>query len=177
MEFDNYSLKLISQENLNEYYVLIERNRCRLERFFTGTVSKTKDIHQTKLFIDEMLIRFNEKTLIPYLLWDINTSKPIGFFDVKNIDWSIPKAELGCYIDINYGSKGLTTKALKIFIEQIVKEYNFKKLFLRTHESNISAIKVALKCGFELEGKLRMEYKTSAGEIIDLLYYGKIFTQ
>ena len=55
-----------------------------------------------------------------------------------------------------------------------ISKYKFQKLFLRTHASNISAKKVAENCGFELEGIIRKDYKTTSGKIIDLAYYGKL---
>jgi RimJ/RimL family protein N-acetyltransferase len=98
----------------------------------------------------------------------------IGFFDVKNIDWSIPKAELGCYIDEGFAAKGLTSELSQVFCHFCFEEYGFEKLFLRTHHTNIAAKRLAEKCGFTLEGTLRWDYRTTAGELIDLLYYGKL---
>jgi RimJ/RimL family protein N-acetyltransferase len=47
-------------------------------------------------------------------------------------------------------------------------------VFLRTHESNVGSRKVAERNGFKVEGIIRKDYKTTKGEIVDLLYYGKI---
>jgi RimJ/RimL family protein N-acetyltransferase len=63
---------------------------------------------------------------------------------------------------------------LQLFLEYCFKTLNFNKVFLRTHISNIEAKALAEKCGFILEGKIRSDYKTSSGEIVDLLYYGKL---
>ena len=52
--------------------------------------------------------------------------------------------------------------------------FQFKKIFLRTHHTNKSAQAIAEKCGFEKEGVIRMDYKTTSGEIVDLIYYGKL---
>ena len=30
------------------------------------------------------------------------------------------------------------------------------------------------KCGFEKEGLIRRDYKTTSGELVDLIYYGKL---
>jgi ribosomal-protein-serine acetyltransferase len=81
---------------------------------------------------------------------------------------------LGCYIDEDYANKGITTHAFQIFCNFCFSEHHFQKLFLRTHHSNISARRVAEKCGFEIEGTLRRDYKTTSGEIVDLIYYGKL---
>jgi RimJ/RimL family protein N-acetyltransferase len=34
---------------------------------------------------------------------------------------------------------------------------------------------VILKNGFELEGTIRNDYRTTKGEIVDLNYYGRVF--
>lgn len=174
MHFENYSLRLLQQDDLDLYFEMVDRNRKRLANFFTGTVSRTATLEDTIIFLADVLNRAKEKTYFPYLLIDTETNRPAGFFDIKNIDWTVPKAELGCYIDEEYESKGISTKAFEIFIKHCFNYYGFKKLFLRTHYSNIGARRIAEKCGFEIEGTLRRDYKTTAGELVDLLYYGKL---
>lgn len=93
---------------------------------------------------------------------------------MKNIDWNIPKSEMGLYIDKDYANKGISTKAFRLFCDFCFAEYEFKKLFLRTHHNNVFARRVAEKCGFEIKGIIRRDYKTTSGEIVDLIYYGKL---
>ncbi len=174
MKFDNYSIRLLTVEDLKPYFKLVEKNRSRLEDFFTGTVSKTQTLEDTKTFLVEITELVKNKKYFPYIIIDNSTGTIIGFLDLKNIDWNIPKSELGCYIDKDYSGKGITSKAFQLFCDFCFTEYNFKKLFLRTHASNHSARKVAEKCGFEIEGTIRCDYKTTSGEIVDLIYYGKL---
>ena len=98
----------------------------------------------------------------------------VGFIDIKNIDWNIPKAELGCYIDKDYAGKGITTKAFSLVVDHCFDHFGFIKFFLRTHESNLFAQKLADRSGFQVEGKIRKDYKTTKGEVVDLIYYGRI---
>jgi len=63
---------------------------------------------------------------------------------------------------------------MKLFISFCFNYFEFKKIYLRTHHSNKAAQSLAEKCGFEKEGIIRMDYKTSSGKIIDLIYYGLI---
>jgi RimJ/RimL family protein N-acetyltransferase len=65
-------------------------------------------------------------------------------------------------------------KSFKSLYDFCFESYGFNKLFLRTHDSNYSARKVAENCGFEMEGTIRRDYKTTAGDFVDLLYYLKI---
>ena len=161
-------------QDLDNYFQLVENNRQRLEDFFTGTVLKTKTYEDTRNFVIDMIKRANEKVYFPYLVIDNTNQKIVGFIDLKNIDWGIPRSEIGFYIDKDYAGKGITTKALNLLCDFCFSEYKFEKIFLRTHPSNISARTVSEKSGFELEGIIRKDYKTTSGEIVDLIYYGKL---
>ena len=173
MQFDEYSIRPLSEQDAADFFQLVENNRSRLD-FFSGTVSRTKTFEETKIFISEIIARAKDRTYFPFVIVDTKNQKIAGFLDLKNIDWNIPKTELGCYIDQDYQNKGITTKAFSCFCEFCFSEYKFEKLFLRTHESNISARRVAEKCGFQIEGTIRKDYKTSSGELVDLIYYGRV---
>jgi len=174
VKFENYIIRPLENNDLEPYFDLIERNRKRLEDFFTGTTSRTKSKEETKVFIAEMVKKRETKAYFPFILAESKTGHFIGFFDLKNVDWSIPKTEMGCYTDKDFAGKGITSKATKHFITYCFKEFEFKKIFLRTHKSNKAAQAIAEKCGFEKEGVIRMDYKTTSGELIDLIYYGKL---
>lgn len=174
MRFDNYLIRLLEIQDLDNYFQLVQNNKQRLEDFFAGTVSKTKNYEETRNFVLDMVNRAKDKVYFPYVVIDESNGNIVGFFDLKNIDWSVPKSEIGFFIDKKYAGKGITTKALNLFCGFCFTEQRFQKLFLRTHASNSPAKNVAEKCGFELEGIIRKDYKTTAGEIVDLMYYGRI---
>ena len=53
--------------------------------------------------------------------------------------------------------------------------FNFKKIYCRAASENTRSINAILGYGFELEGTLRRDYKTTDGRLVDLNYYGKLF--
>ncbi len=175
--FDNYTIRPLEIEDLKPYFELVEQNRKRLEDFFTGTVSRTKDLTATQTFLEEIVVKRNAKQYYPYILVDNLNNDFIVFIDLKNLDWTIPKTEIGCYTDNKFAGKGLTTKAMNLFLDFCFDHFKFKKIYLRTHHSNKAAQQVADKCGFALEGTIRMDYKTTSGEIVDLMYYGRLNTK
>ena len=175
MEFDNYKIALLEAEQSEAFFNLIENNRVRLEDFFAGTVSKTRTLEETLQYCREIEQRIADKTYFPFIIIDTNTSKFVGLVDVKNIDWNIPKAELGSFIDKDYEGKGIVTKATQLVIHTVVETHRFKKLLCRANSRNLGSVSVILKNGFELEGTIRRDYKTTKGEIVDLNYYGRIF--
>ena len=174
MTFDQYTIRLLALTDLDDYYTMVEKNRKRLKDFFTGTVSRTATKQDTEVFVKEILQKASDKSYFPYIIIDTTPGNIAGFIDIKNIDWTIPKAELGCYIDEDYAGKGLGAEAFGRFCDFCFEEYGFQKLFLRTHETNTAARRGAEKCGFEVEGIIRRDYKTTSGELVDLIYYGKL---
>jgi RimJ/RimL family protein N-acetyltransferase len=174
IDFENYTIRPLEVSDLKPYFDLVEKNRIRLEDFFTGTVSRTKDLTETEIFLTELAAKRDAKQYFPFIMQDNSTGEFVAFFDLKNLDWTIPKTEIGCYTDGKFAGKGLTTKAMKLFLDYCFVHFEFKKIFLRTHHRNKAAQIVAEKCGFEKEGNIRMDYKTTSGEIVDLIYYGKL---
>lgn len=174
MQFDHYRIRPLEQHDAPAYFGLIEANRSRLEDFFAGLVSRTQTLQQTESFLSDVQQRVIGETYFPFLITDTSNGQIAGFIDVKNIDWNIPKAELGCFMDAGYAGKRIATKALNLVIDHLFSEYGFNKLFLRTHESNRAARSLAIQCGFETEGTIRRDYKTTSGELVDLIYYGLI---
>ncbi len=175
LTFKNFEIALLQPNDGESLFHLIDSNRARLEDFFAGTVSKTKTLKDTVNYCKEIQQRIEEKSYFPYMITDLNTNKFIGLVDVKNIDWNVPKAELGSFIDANYESQGIVTKASSLVVDFIVDEFKFIKLLCRANSRNKGSIAVILKNGFELEGTIRKDYRTTKGEIVDLNYYGRIF--
>jgi ribosomal-protein-serine acetyltransferase len=172
MTFDHYIIRLVTEQDAEKFFRMVEENRKRLESGFAGTLSRTKTLSDTANFMKEKVQLINAKKYFAFLVIDINTENLVSFIDVKNIDWNLPKAELGCFFDVNYTTKGLSKKALQMVIDHLFAEHKFEKLFLRTQPVNIPACRLAESCGFEVEGILRKDYKTTAGELVDLVYYG-----
>lgn len=149
--FENYTVRLLQLSDLEKYFSMIESNRKRLEDFFSGTVSRTRTFEETEKFLKEIIQKRYAKLYYAYVIENNENKEFVGFIDIKNIDWNIPKAELGCYTDGKYAGKGVTSKAFSLFVEHCFDRYGFAKLFLRTHESNLAAQKLVFKSRVKFE--------------------------
>ncbi|WP_040253935.1 GNAT family N-acetyltransferase [Psychroserpens mesophilus] len=175
MTFDHYTIRLLQDTESEAFFNLIDNNRPRLEDFFAGTVSKTLTLDATKQYCVEIQKRIKDISYLPYMITDTETNTFVGLVDVKNIDLNVPKAELGFFIDDHYEGKGIVTKATSLVINHIIQKHKFIKLLCRAGNRNKGSIAVILKNGFELEGTIRKDYRTTKGEIVDLNYYGRVF--
>ena len=174
LHFDSFNIVDFDTKKVLNFFNLIDSNRTRLEDFFAGTVSRTKTLEDTNNYCDIIEQKVKDKSYFPYIITNKDNAF-IGLVDIKNIDWNLPKAEIGYFIDSNYEGKGIISKALGSVVEYLVDTYKFKKLLCRVGSNNQGSIRVALKSNFELEGTIRCDYKTTKGEIVDLNYYGKVF--
>jgi len=175
IRFREYEKVILKPDQSELFFNLIDNNRKRLEAFFAGTVSKTKTLAEAFDYCKLIDKRIKDKSYLPFVIIEIHTNNFVGLIDVKNIDWPIPKAEIGYFIDSNYEGKGIISDGLGLLVTHLVETYDFKKLLCRANCNNIGSLKVALKNGFELEGTIRRDYKTTKGELVDLNYYGRIF--
>ena len=175
IELRNFIIRQLDTSESDKVFDLINNNRTRLENYFAGTVKETKTKVDTIIFCQNVEVRRANKEYYPFVIIDPSTSKYIGWIDVKNIDWRIPKAELGYFIDESYTGQGLISEGLALVIEYINKEFDFKKLLLRIGSDNPKSAKIARFNNFELEGNIRRDYKTSSGNLVDLQYFGKLF--
>ncbi len=174
-DFNNYQILLLQEKDSTSFFHLIENNKERLNDFFAGTVVKTTTLEATQAYCKEIMNRIAHRTYFPYLIKEKASGKLVGFLDIKNIDWEVPKAELGAFIDADFEGKGIITHHLTQLIDTIVTKYGFKKLLCRIAKENKRSIQVALHCGFEYEGTIKRDYRTTDGRLVDLNYYGKLF--
>ena len=171
----NYIIRPLNTKDYDSVFQLINDNRSNLRNYFAGTSKETATIEDTKVFCQNVEDRRLKKEYFPYVIIEPTNAQYIGWIDVKNIDWSIPKAELGYFLDKSYTGKGIITEGLSLVIEHINQEFHFKKLLLRIGSDNPKSMQIAIRNDFQLEGTIRRDYKTSSGAIVDLQYYGKIF--
>ena len=174
MDYPPYALRPITGTDGAELFQLIDRNRARLADFFAGTVAATRSLEDTERHLTNILARREARTYYPFAVIDTRSKNMVGFVDVKSIDWSIPKAELGAFMDAGHEGKGIASRALAAITRYCFDELAMDKLLIRTHESNTGARRVIEKNGYELEGIVRKDYKTTAGEVVDLMYYGQV---
>ncbi|KAJ1417066.1 GNAT domain [Sesbania bispinosa] len=103
--------------------------------------------------------------------------RSIGFVSVK--PWSGDdrcKADIGYAISVAYWGQGITTKALKIAVSQVFKDFpNLLRLQAFADVENKASQRVLEKAGFLKEGILR-KYTYLKGNIKDLVVFSFLST-
>jgi RimJ/RimL family protein N-acetyltransferase len=174
MTFDNYLLRLIEKKDRAAFFELISGNRSRINNYLPKTASANSDPESTAIYIDQKIMQAEAKENFCFVIEDKSTGKLSGAIFLKNFDWSVPKCELGYFIDREQEGKGVVSGSVKQIVNYCFNVLKLNKLFLRTATDNIGSRVVALKNGFVEEGILRKDFMTETGQLIDVIYYGLV---
>jgi ribosomal-protein-serine acetyltransferase len=66
MNTDNYEIRLLHVDDLYAYFKMVDKNRSRLEQFFTGTVSRTQTLEATAEFLGRDYRAHSGQNLFPF---------------------------------------------------------------------------------------------------------------
>lgn len=80
---------------------------------------------------------------------------PVGYCQVKNIDYVNRSCDLGFSIAPQYQNRGYGTILVKELIKYVTEKLNLHHLYLELFADNEKAIRLYERCGFRNEGILR----------------------
>lgn len=155
-----------------QLYDLLQTNRVYLEDAFPSTLSENSSKEKSEWYVRVRFARWLLQEEYCFGVWDNDSAKLIGFIRLFRIDWHIPKAEVGFFIDRDFSSKGIMTEVLTVVIRFAFGQLKLEKIALRTAMDNYASQRLARKCGFRREGDLRADFKKTSGEIIDVMVLG-----
>ncbi|WP_413300649.1 GNAT family N-acetyltransferase [Bacillus sp. 1P10SD] len=108
-------------------------------------------------------------------LYDKETGEFIGSSGLHRINWSVPKFEIGYWIDTRHSGKGYITEATQAITEFAFTELKARRVEIRCDSTNTKSRAIPEKLGFTLEGILKNEGLSADGkEVRDTCVYAKI---
>lgn len=98
----------------------------------------------------------------------------VGVIALWNIDWSVPKFEIGYFIRTSFEGKGFATEAVNGITRFAFDQLNALRIQITSPLQNEPSWRVAERAGFTLEGIIRNDYRDVDGNLLDSKYYSKI---
>ena len=92
-----------------------------------------------------------------------DTGEFIGSSGLHRINWSIPKFEIGYWINSRFSKKGYMKEAVEGIVNFAFDELKAKRLEIRCDPKNIRSRAIPEKLGFKLEGILENDKLTADG--------------
>ena len=135
---------------------------------------KEQSEQDVELNIRTSYISFLKREDLRLLVFLKETGEFVASSGLHRIDWSIPKFEIGYWIDSRFGGKGYMTEAVKGIAEFAFHELNARRVEIRCDKRNIKSRAIPERLGFTLEGILKNEaLSVETKELRDTCIYAK----
>jgi RimJ/RimL family protein N-acetyltransferase len=174
IEFDDFIVRQMEIEDADTFSRFIIKNKKRLAPSSPVTVRTVTDAESAKKFIANRNELTNRKEQFTFTLFQNDNRIPIANLVIKSIDWTVPKGEIGYYIDEDFERKGITTQFVNTICNYAFKHLGFNKLFMRIRNENIGSKRIAEKNGFGIEGIMLKDFRNHENVLVDLIYYSKL---
>ncbi len=118
-------------------------------------------------------ISFLKRDDLRLLVFEKNTGEFVASSGLHRIDWSVPKFEIGYWIDTRHSGKGFMTEAVQGIVDFAFNELKARRIEIRCDPLNVKSRAIPERLGFILEGILRNNVLDPAGNLRDTCLYAK----
>jgi len=98
----------------------------------------------------------------------------LGGTGLHRIDWTLRRFEIGFWIRARAQGQGYVSEAVQAMAALAFDQLAARRVEIRMDARNVRSRAVAERCGFELEGILRNDSLTTAGEPRDTCVYARL---
>lgn len=121
--------------------------------------SSPQTMQQTKDYIEYSKICWTQEnpSELPLLILDSQEKNIIGSSGFNEINWVIPRFEIGYWGNIHFSGRGLITEATHLLTEYAFKTWNAKRIAIRCDIENEKSCAIPKRLGYALEACLKNE--------------------
>ncbi len=107
-------------------------------------------------------------------LWLKDGETFVGASGIHNVDWSVPKMELGYWCRKRFEGQGYISEAVRGITRFAFEELGARRLEIRCDARNERSANVARRSGYRLEGQFRHNELDTSGELRDTLIFARL---
>ena len=173
-ETERLVVRIPREEDTELVYEAIERSIVKLKMFMSW--AQQKPTHKNvKENIRKAIAKFMNREELRFHLFIKETNEFVGVLGLQHIDWTIPKFEIGYWIDERWSGRGYMTEAVHSMTLFAFEDLGANRLEIRCDRDNIRSRAVAEKNHFELEGILKQDSRNAnTHQLRDTCVYAKI---
>jgi RimJ/RimL family protein N-acetyltransferase len=136
---------------------------------------KEQTLEDVELNIRNAYISFLKREDLRLLVFLKETGEFVASSGLHRINWSVPKFEIGYWIDSRFSGKGYMTEAVKGITNFAFHELNARRVEIRCDEKNIKSRAIPERLGFTLEGILKNDdLSPDTKELRNTCIYAKV---
>jgi RimJ/RimL family protein N-acetyltransferase len=108
------------------------------------------------------------------LLFLKGTDELVGGSGLHNLDWDVPKFEIGYWLRTTMTGKGYITEAVNAITSFAFDSLKAERVEIWMNDRNTKSWRVAERCGFHLDGIFRKDSRDVDGNLRDSRMYSKV---
>lgn len=173
LETEHLLLRPYREGDESDFMRLLQENTAFLNPAFAGRLARVRVLEDARTQLRQLRTEWDNRRTFDFGVWQKEDNAYIGNVALKNLDRSIPKAELGLYFTQWPNNKKLAQEALQAVLRFAFNSLKMNKLYMRCTFANESYGALAENNGFLKEGVLRNDYRGANSDVLlDLSYYG-----
>lgn len=173
-EFDSERLFLrrYQLDDAAQYFQMLVANRDHLYEFLPPNVLAVENVKDAENVLHGLIAGWQSRNLFIFGNWEKATGAYVGETYLANPDWQVPCIELGYFLVKVSTGKGLATEAARATIGYAFEHLEVSRVELQCRADNLASMRVAERCGFQVEGRQRQRHRKKDGTLVDRLWYG-----
>lgn len=166
-------LRMPSPDDALEVYEAVVESLPELRPWLVWA-HQEQSVEQTRINIETARELFLSKTNLRYYMFDVSSGRLVGSTVLHEIDWEIPKFEIGYWVRTSAAGRGYALEAVRGLTELAFSKLNARRVEIRCDERNTKSRSVAEKAGYTLEGILRNDTLSPDGDLRSTAVYSRI---
>lgn len=98
----------------------------------------------------------------------------VGGTGLHRMDLAVPRFEIGYWVRRSYEGKGYVSEAVRALTQLAFGALGAQRVAIHCGHRNVRSQRVAERCGFVLEGRLRNQCRETTGDLRDTLVYALV---
>ncbi|HEU4404835.1 MAG TPA: GNAT family N-acetyltransferase [Polyangiaceae bacterium] len=114
------------------------------------------------------------RTDLPLLIFLADGQRFVGCTGLTRMSWPVPRFETGYWVRRSCQGQGYAAEAVRALSRLAFGRLGAQRVEIHCSHRNEASQRVALRCGFTLEGRLRNYDREPTGELCDILVYSLV---
>ncbi|OIQ90797.1 ribosomal-protein-serine acetyltransferase [mine drainage metagenome] len=159
-------------------FAAIVESLPELRRFLASLpwVAAEQSIESSEAYCRTAQANFLGRKDFPFLLIEKATGQLVGATGLHRMVWNGPKVEVGYWCRTSQVGKGFIGEAVLALTDYAFKNIGAVRVEIITDEENKASRRLAVRCGFNLEGILRHERRAPDNTLRNTCIYARLST-
>lgn len=156
------------------YFQMLRTNWDHLYEFLAPSHMAVQSEEAAEVLIRQLMADWQVRKLFIFGLWEKESRDYVGESYLANADWEAPHIEVGYFVVHAKTGKGFATEAARATVRYAFEQLGVARVELQCRVDNQASKRVAERCGFVYEGRMRQRHRKKDGSLVDVLWYGML---